>query len=307
MRKTIFEYLEFALSAYNCVIIPDFGGFIMNVSPAVLSINGEIKPPKQSIVFNPILKHDDGILASYIAKDEEVSYNAALKKIKEVVSNLKNDLKSGKTIECAKLGVLRTENENIAFIAKADAIYPSLFGLYPTRIQQLGMIDQSVTKEKRSISLRYAATGIAAAIAALMMFIAPGGSIKDPNNVNTQKADFMSSITATLSSRESIIEPTTQPEEKTVGEETIIEKKAISTRTYYIIIGGEDSPARAKQLLNKMKESGFADARILETSDRYRIYISSFDDKSEAESFLTSFRKENPKYETAWLFSKRNH
>ncbi len=306
MRKTIFEYLEFALSAYNCVVIPDFGGFIMNVNPAVLSISGEIKPPKQSIVFNPVLKHDDGILASYISKGEEVSYNTALKKIKEFVSNLKNDLKSGKTIECAKLGVLRTDNDNIAFIAKADAIYPSLFGLYPTRIKQLGMIEQSVTKEKRSLSLRYAATGIAAAIAALMMFIAPGGSIKDANNINTQKADFMSSITATLSSRQNSIEPISQPEEKIAKEETAIEQKVAPTRTYYIIIGGEDSPARADRLLNKMKESGFADAKILETSDRYRIYISSFDDKSEAESFLTSFRKENPKYETAWLFSKRN-
>ncbi len=59
-------------------------------------------------------------------------------------------------------------------------------------------------------------------------------------------------------------------------------------------------------LLNKIKSTTFPTAAIVETTDRYRIYVSSFNDKIQAETFLDGFRKENPKYETAWLYSKRN-
>lgn len=307
MKTTIFEDLEFLLSTHNCVAIPDLGGFILNMDPAILCSNGEITPPKQSIVFNPELKHDDGILTSHISKDENISYNAASKKIKSIVSALKIDVKSGKNISCSKLGELIINDEgNISFIANKAIYFPSLFGLYSTEIKKLSAIDNIVTKERRNISLKHTTGSIAAAVAAILLFIAPSGNIKDANmGSSTQKADFISNITTSLTSIKN--------KDKEVAtiltatkEVTTKNTATIAPRTYYIIIGGEENKNRAEALLQKIQKNSFPKAKILPTADRYRIYVSSFDDKTKAEAFLNTFRKKNPMFESAWLFSKRN-
>ncbi len=68
----------------------------------------------------------------------------------------------------------------------------------------------------------------------------------------------------------------------------------------------KDSKLRAERLLEKVQISGLRNAAIIESEGRYRVYAASFTDKIEGESFLETFRKENPKYETAWLYSSRN-
>ncbi|MBK5719462.1 SPOR domain-containing protein [Dysgonomonas sp. Marseille-P4677] len=309
MKTIIFDYLEFSLSEHNCVIIPDFGGFIINIDPAILCSNGVINPPKQSIVFNPELKHDDGILTSYISKDENISYNAASKKIKDFVSVLRSDIKSGKSVQCSKLGELKINDEgNISFITNKLIYFPSQFGLYPTEMKRLSVIENIATREKRNVSLKYTTSSIAAAVAAILLFIAPSGNIKDVNLGNTtQKADFISSITTSLTAindnKDNVFSSAF-----TSANETVPEKNTtIPTRTYYIIIGGEETKNRADILLEKIQKNSFPKAQMLTTSDRYRIYISSFDDKTQAEAFLETFRKENPAFETAWLYSKRNY
>lgn len=310
MEKTIFKYLEFSLPIHNCVIIPDFGGFILNMEPAAFLSNGEIKSPKHSIVFNPELNHNDGIIASYIAKDEKISYNAACKKIKEFVTVIKTNLKDGKTVSFGNLGSFTTDAEgNILFAQNRSIIHPGLFGLYPTSIKQLAEIDKIIVRDKRNLSIKYTIGAVAAGVAAIALFITPI-NIKDSNNRTSQKADFISAITSSLSQRNSEIvkdldNKTENGQITNTAENSLIKPK--SGRIYYIIVGGEDTMDRANNLLSKIKKNGFNDADIIEGSDRYRIYISSFEDKTQAESFLDSFRKENPKFETAWLYSKRNN
>jgi len=311
MEKTIFKYLEFSLPIHNCVIIPDFGGFILNMEPAGFLSNGEIKPPKHSIVFNPELNHNDGIIASYITKDEKISYNAACKKIKEFVAATKMNLKDGRTVPFGNLGSFTTDNEgNILFAQNRSIIHPGLFGLCPTSIKQLSEIDKIIVRNKRNLSLKYTIGAVAASIAAITLFMTPV-NIKDSNNKTSQKADFISTITSSLSHYqdkgiEDLSNQTYNTEQAgNTTEESSAKPK--SGRIYYIIVGGEDTMDRANNLLSKIKNNGFNNANIVEGDDRYRIYISSFEDKTQAESFLDTFRKENPKFETAWLYSKRNN
>lgn len=310
MEKTIFKYLEISLPIHNCVIIPDFGGFILNMEPAIFLSNGAIKPPKHSIVFNPELNHNDGIIASYITKDEKISYNAACKKIKEFVTAIKTKLKDGKTIPFGNIGSFTTDTEgNILFARNRSIMHPGLFGLYPTSIKQLAEIDKIIIRDKRNLSLKYTIGAVAASVAAIALFITPI-NIKDSNSKISQKADFISTITSSLSPRNSEIVKDLENKTETKQITNTAEDSPVklrSGRIYYIIVGGEDTMDRANNLLSKIKKNGFNDADIVEGGDRYRIYISSFEDKTQAESYLDSFRKENPKFETAWLYSKRNN
>lgn len=310
MEKSIFQYLEFLLPAHNCVIIPGFGGFIINITPSKFNSVSEVEQPLYSIVFNPELKHDDGLIASYIVKDKNSSYNAASKEIKIFVNTLISDLKSGKIVPCANIGSLSCDiSGNIIFSSDSRFIHPDFYGLEPVRLKQLNYIETGVAQAKKRNYLKYTASSVAAAVAALFFFIAPSVNIVELND-NSQKADFLSSITTSLNISDvkknellnTFIDSTAV---SSFGEETE-PSKAIPTRTYYIIIGGEEEKGRAERLLSKIQSNDFPGASMIESVDRFRIYISSFDDKKEAETFLESFRKNNPKYETAWLYSKRN-
>jgi len=311
MENMIFKYLEILLPIHNCVVLPDFGGFIIHPRPASFNVNGEITQPGYSIVFNPGLKHNDGIIASYIIKDENISYNAASKKIKDCIKALISDLKSGKVISCANIGVLSTDQSgNISFSPNKANIYPALYGLQDVYLKQLSQINNDIIREKRNTSFKYYLGGIAATAAAILLFVGPSISIKDRGYHNTkQEASFISSVTSSLSSstnlQETIIDKPIS--ENTDNNKTITDTEVNipSTRTYYIIIGGEESKVQANRLLNKIRSTDFPEAAIVE-SDRYRVYVSSFTDKKQAEDSLNIFREENPKYKTAWLYSKRN-
>lgn len=302
MDKGIFRYLEFLLPVHNCVTIPDFGGFIVNVKPSISIDN--VMPPQFTIVFNPDLNHNDGIIASYISKNENISYNAACNKIKDFVKDLKTDLKAGKIITCNNIGELTTDdNGNPVFSPNRNMTYPALYGLSPIQMKQLVYIDNNIRKEKRNISIKYVLGGVAATIAAIFLFAGPNANITDRNYSPSANASFISSLATSLPSLDNNI-----IEENTLNKPIVTIENEVNTpvRTYYIIIGGEDSKPRAERLLKKIKNDDFPDASMVESPGRYRIYISSFDNKDQAEDYLDSFRKENPKYQTAWLYSQRN-
>lgn len=307
MEKTIFQYLEFLLPIHNCVIIPEFGGFIIDIESSSFNMKGDITHPAYNIVFNPELKHNDGLIASYIVRDENISYNAACKKIKTFVKELISDLKSGKTVSCEGIGYLKNDTlGSITFSSNKAFIHPSLYGLVPVKLRQLNSIEQIIAVNKRKNYFKYSATSIVAATAALLLFIGPNSAIKEQKS-NLQKANFISSITTPISIKNNNKEQFDKIEKTATTLNISPNIKPIPSRIYYIIIGGEENQARADKLLNKIQSSDFPNAAIIQSQDRYRIYISAFEDKSQAEIYLESFRKENPKYETAWLYSKRNN
>ncbi|MFV0418655.1 MAG: SPOR domain-containing protein [Dysgonomonas sp.] len=309
MEKEIFKYLEFLLPIHNCVTIPDFGGFIVNAKSPLFSTNDE-KHPQYGIVFNPDLNHNDGIIASYISKDENISYNAACNKIRDFVKALQIELKSGKAVICGNIGILTINYlGNTTFSSNKNIIYPAFYGLGPIGIKQLSDVNDAIRKKKRNISIKYALGGMVAAIAAISLFTTSSTNIKDENYAIFSKASFISSIATPLSQPNIAKEVPFESGNK--NDNTFItstESESLNTavRTYYIIIGGEENKTRAERLLKRIKEADFPDAAMIETQDRYRIYISSFEDKREAEDYLSLFRKDNPKYQTAWLYSKRS-
>lgn len=297
MNDKILKYLEFSLPVHNCVIIPDFGALILNSEPASFCAEG-IVPPSLSVIFNPDLKHDDGILVNLYKKDENLSYNAALQCVKDFVKELKKALLADKIVECGRFGYFSADgNGKTVFRANELFVFPDSYGLKPVELNRLINIERVQEIRSNRISLRYTFGGVAAAVAALLMFAVPSINIKDTyTHKASQQAGFISSLSESLNP---ILESKTQ--EVNVVEEATEN----SLRTYYVILGGEESKSQADRLLQKVRSNGFKNASIVE-SDRYRIYIASFTDKAEGESFLDTFRKENPQYSTAWLYSKRN-
>ena len=110
------QYIADLLLKNNCVIIPDFGGFIANYQPAVIDeLRQKIYPPTKHVLFNANLVSNDGLLANYVAKQIKTTYADALSKINTDVELWHQDLKAGKRIEIGEIGFLYSENQQIKF------------------------------------------------------------------------------------------------------------------------------------------------------------------------------------------------
>ena len=105
------NYINDLLYRYDCVIIPDFGGFVTNTIGAVVSENHNFYPPKKQIGFNSHLAHNDGLLANYIASVENISFEKATTAISLSVIKWKKKLQTEKVV-LEKIGVLSLNTEN---------------------------------------------------------------------------------------------------------------------------------------------------------------------------------------------------
>lgn len=306
MENKIFKYLEYLLPVHNCIIIPDFGAFIIDHEPALILSNGELIPPKHNVIFNPELHHNDGVLVSYLIKDANISYNVASQQVKDFVRLLKVELSGGKSVKCGYLGFLILDaQQNISFTSN-KSYNTDLYGLTSLSIRRIADLDIIKGEESRRTSIRYMIGGVAAAVAALFLFVVPSTRIED--NLNSyQQSGFIKSLNSSVRISNDNKDMQSEVINNTITalpEPSIVASK--SAKTYYIIVGGEDSKTLADRLLSRIQADSFPNASIVESGGRYRIYVASFDDKAEAEAYLDTFREENPKYKTAWLYSKRN-
>jgi hypothetical protein len=112
------EIISRLLLRHNCVIIPEFGGFVARTSSSEIDeIRGVIYPPKKSILFNQQLTISDGLLISEYALTNQLSFTDAQEKIKQIISLWKDELNSGKTISIEKVGTLQFgENGTLQFV-----------------------------------------------------------------------------------------------------------------------------------------------------------------------------------------------
>jgi len=125
-------FIRELLFGNDCVIIPGFGGFIGNFSPARLDENsGTFYPAVKQISFNRNLNHNDGLLISKISQATGVNYGDARHKVEEFVRELTGRLARGEKVVFDHIGTFVNNYEkNIQFEPEANINYhPGSFGL----------------------------------------------------------------------------------------------------------------------------------------------------------------------------------
>lgn len=308
MKNWMNNYIEFLLVSHNCLVIPELGGFIVSERFDIVHSESSLLP-RLTVAFNQELKHNDGILYASLQKYEGLSYEKACQKVQKEVAAIKSELRLNGFYRIGNIGTLRLNSENnIQFGPNENYIHPSVFGLSAVGLRRLEREEEniiSVVEERRNYKIAY----IAAAIAFIMFFIMP--AFNNQGGQLVQQAGIVDlSANKGLEISKSIFDAVSEGAnvESSVSEnndEVLPQVTTQSSRTYYIIIGSETNEHRRDILMKKFGED-FGNLSFVETDGRYRIYPASFDDKGAAEEFLLKFRAENPKYETAWLYSKKN-
>ena len=149
-------YISDLLYKYDCVVIPDFGGFVANhASAKIQPIQHRLNPPSKQISFNKNLKSNDGLLSNHIAERKALNYQEANELIKSFVNQSIEGLNKGDKILIEKVGTLFLDPErNIQFIAeeKNDFLLDS-FGLGTLRSQPIARegSEERIKKEIKKV------------------------------------------------------------------------------------------------------------------------------------------------------------
>lgn len=111
------KHISDLLYTHDCVIIPGFGGIIGNYAPAyVHPVKHVFYAPYKQLVFNKNLYLNDGVLANYIAREEGITYIAALDNLHRYAGELKTKIEKGQKAEIKSVGSFQLDAEkNIQF------------------------------------------------------------------------------------------------------------------------------------------------------------------------------------------------
>ena len=99
----IVGHIEHLLSVHDCVIVPDFGGFVVQTLPVRYDAGmHRFEPMRKDIVFNETLQYNDGLLIEAYMQAEKTDYRTARQLMHEDVALLRAGLQRD--------GVLKMEN-----------------------------------------------------------------------------------------------------------------------------------------------------------------------------------------------------
>lgn len=143
-----YTFLEHLLYDHECVIIPQFGGFVVNAQDYQFNAKeNKIYPKRKCVAFNEKLKTDDRFLTTEWAKKQSISHKEASVEIATISTELKSKISSEGYVTVGELGVFTLNSENrLSFSPNPDFNADlSVFGLFPVSL------GHALPKEKKPV------------------------------------------------------------------------------------------------------------------------------------------------------------
>jgi cell division septation protein DedD len=329
MNTDIEKYIQELLYEHDCVIIPGFGGFIGNYSPAKINpVYNTFYPPCKSLLFNIHLKQNDGLLASRIAQAENIPYEHALDLIRVMLMDWNRELENGQELVIEKVGkIVRESNGLLQFEQDNSVNYlPEAFGL--TSLVSPAIQRQGWQDERKNKQGNVAKTLKWAAVMALPIGLAAFLSLSNLDQIRSIQQNytglfFSKTVPVVKRAAESpkIIVPlkkSAQPLQKIADQGQTVTSNAKSnvvkpearetssasdTKPYAIIVGAFRFRENADNMVAKLKQEGY-DGEIVDitTTGLFRVSTGSYTSRDEAIRQLAAVRSDN--YSSAWLLNK---
>tara|TARA_B100000674_G_scaffold480708_1_gene480604 strand:- start:482 stop:1405 length:924 start_codon:yes stop_codon:yes gene_type:complete len=305
MKKSLEYYISELLYLEDCIIVPDFGGFIVNDSSATINKkSGEITPPSKTILFNSQLFNNDGLLVNHIAKEENISHKECLAYVLTISKKLKSKLFETKILRIKQVGLFTIGSENNILFTQEKRYNYNLnsFGMCSINsntIDKKERIKNEIQNtvnvfEKNIISSNQ--MFLRAAAVAIPLILISFISINQEQNITTiyEKMSLIDFSFNKTNNKKSL-----EKDDKASINTTVL--PTINTELkYHIIIGSFQEAKNAKKLHTKLLSKKY-DAQILSNSLNSRVSISNFDRKEDAILCLKNVKKS---YGSAWILTQ---
>lgn len=134
------RHIEILLLQNDCVIVPQFGGFVAHhVDARYDSRDNMFLPPLRTLGFNQKLQINDSLLAQSYIEAYDISYPEAMSRINDDVNELKQRIENEGDYTLNGIGVLSyKENGNYEFRpCEAGILTPDIYGLGGIEIELL--------------------------------------------------------------------------------------------------------------------------------------------------------------------------
>jgi cell division septation protein DedD len=239
------------IGEYEFVIIPGFGALLSHQVPAIYDNNsGFFSPPVKRLAFNEYLKLDDGLLANYISRHEQITHSDAVDYVKGYTDRLRSGLEFNGRALIAGIGEFNKNVEGkLVFEPKTEKYFKDeWYGFQKVKVKQfekkaaIAAIENNYVnddavevlelEEDTRKPFRWTSWAAAAAIAGLLcglsffLFNSNGGDIQSTLN---PFAELFSSF------KTENVEPKKQPEAVVVVPERKIEIQPVVKDS----VGGE--------------------------------------------------------------------
>jgi hypothetical protein len=289
-----YTFLEHLLYDHECVIIPQFGGFVVNAQDYEFNAKeSKIYPKRKCVAFNEKLKTDDRFLTTEWALKKSLSHKEASIEIAAISKDLKSLIVSQGSLTFGQLGTFTLNTENrLSFTPNPDFNADlSVFGLFPV---SLGYTHQpkvikpalevipiaedlpaTVSEDYEPVKLSrsvYVYALIAFILGGLGAFFltepASNQAQSSLNPIKIEKKETVS-VKATAAPAKPVQIDTVQkntidaPVEVTVGEDQDV---------IYLIAASFQTLSQAEKGLKEFKSRGFDQAEIILKNDQTKFY-----------------------------------
>jgi nucleoid DNA-binding protein len=289
------QYIKELLLLNDCVIIPEFGGFVANYKPSTIE-NNQFFPPTKEIAFNNKLTSNDGLLINYISETEGTDYFSAKQKLESFVEETNLNLERNRNVYFEGVGYLHYDSrENLLFEPqlKQNLLVES-YGLQNFSYEKLYQrqmpkpafkIDHQepvpVIFQKRKFKKLVVAIPLLMAMALIPL----------KNNKEYLSKSDLGMWDMLL---QSAPEVSTQTPEVTTAEFTANTSLPNESFRYFIIGGSFKSEENANKYIQQLKEQGYAGQNLGIFKGLHRIAMKGFPTMEEAQKELNTLLHQNP-------------
>jgi nucleoid DNA-binding protein/cell division protein FtsN len=132
-------FIENLLYTHDCVIIPNFGGFVLNTQDFQLDDAQVIHPKSKWVAFNERLRSDDGLVATSWAKEKGISQKQAFTAVHKFAETLSSQIKVDKQFQFGNIGTFQLSKSGKLQFEPNQVINFDLnqYGLAPVSIGQV--------------------------------------------------------------------------------------------------------------------------------------------------------------------------
>ncbi|MEE0911770.1 MAG: hypothetical protein U0L67_04915 [Paludibacteraceae bacterium] len=284
--KNIFDYIVTLLGNHSCVIVPSLGGFVVNEKVIGTPSDSDFfTPPSKEVIFNPVLTHNDGLLAQEISQTEGVSFDEANSKIISWVSSIKDKIAQNGACEIANYGVFVNKDNRLSFLIKnlhiEDSVHYGLSDFYFPRIR----VEKNNLEPSSSGKSHYAWT--AAAVATLFLAFQP-----ITNSTHEGTASFSSIVPSDLLVKKEMEQQKVCIEELT-NELTLYKG---GETLYYWVLNDFKEESEAILFLTENRTSIDDSLTILKLQDRFCVVAASAESTEELELLKNNWKNSPSAY-----------
>jgi nucleoid DNA-binding protein len=326
----IAAYIKELILTNECVILPQFGGFITKYRPANVDPRKKILvPPSKEIEFHNELTKDNGLLVNYITRKNKTFNTRARRLVEDFVKEINTRLDNGEKVVFEGIGtfVRDTASGRLLFYSLSDENYLiDSYGLMDLELDELATHDAAQEEEVKTPAVkivRRKQTGIwiAASITVIILLLILMIPLTDSGHLfrlnfgflgarksaNLRKSENEKIVFGkrrmpdqdTVKNLEKIIDNATRKEvalfysepEKEYDKSVVNQTNNQASR-YYIIAGSFKRLDNAQRLKSDLVSHGYS-PQILQTKNGYyRVILSSFDNRNIAIRELERIRKD---------------